>query len=62
MKRTNIYHPIGPVGSIIIGLVICALHLAQILPLGWVGLALVLGGAIMLMVRIMNQNKDQTPQ
>ena len=58
----SIYHPIGPVGSIIIGLVICALHLARVAPLGWVGLALVLGGAIMLITRIMNQKNKELPK
>ena len=59
----SIYHPIGPVGSILIGLVLCVLHFANITPaglsLGWLGLAFLLGGVIMLMVRIMNEKKKQ---
>lgn len=58
----SIYHPIGPVGSILIGIVLCGLHVAGILLLGWIGVALVLGGAIMLMVRIMNQKKNELPK
>ncbi len=62
----SIYHPIGPVGSILIGLVLLVMHFANITPrnlsLGWLGLAFLLGGAIMLMVRIMNQNKNQLPK
>ena len=62
----SIYHPIGPVGSILIGIVLCVLHFANITPgglsLGWLGLAFLLGGTIMLMVRIMNEKKNQLPK
>jgi|GEM_PF-2457746 len=66
MKQTSIYHPIGPVGSILIGIVLCVLHFAQVFPglwaIGMVGLAFLLGGVIMLMVRIMTQNKNKLPK
>jgi len=62
MNRASIYNPLGPVGSIIIGLVLCVLHLSRVAPLGWLGIAFLLGGVIMLMVRIMNDKKKQLPK
>lgn len=59
----SIYHPIGPVGSILIGLMLCVLHFTEFTPggisLGWLGLAFLFGGAIMLMVRIMTEKKKK---
>lgn len=62
----SLLNPIGPLGSIIIGIVMIGLTLARIYPggldLGWLGLAFLLGGTIMLMVRIMNEKKKQLPK
>lgn len=54
----SIFHPIGPVGSILIGLVLSALHLFKVALLGWLGLAFMLGGLIMLMTRIFAAKKQ----
>lgn len=66
MDRTSIYHPIGPTGSILIGAVLCAVHFAGVFPglwaIGMLGLGFILGGVIMLMVRVMNQKKDRLPK
>lgn len=66
MTSSNIFHPIGPLGSIIIGLAMLILGLVGIHPAGvdlsWLGLAFLLGGSIMLMVRIMNNKKDELPR
>lgn len=53
----SLLNPIGPLGSILIGVAMIAVHYAQIMPLGWLGLAFILGGVILLMVRIMNNKK-----
>ena len=57
------FHPVGPVGSILIGAVLTGLEFAGIRPaglsLGWLGLAFMLGGGIMLGVRIMNEKKKK---
>ena len=62
----SIYHPIGPVGSILIGLVMIALHFAGVFPglwaIGMLGFAFAFGGTIMLMVRIMTNKKQQLPK
>lgn len=62
----SLLNPIGPLGSIIIGIVMIGLTIAGIYPggldLGWLGLAFLLGGTIMLMVRIMNEKKKQLPK
>ena len=59
----SIFHPIGPVGSILIGLVMIALHFAGAFPglwaVGMLGFAFAFGGGIMLIVRIMNHKKQQ---
>lgn len=53
----SLLNPIGPFGSITIGLIMLGLGFARIYPGGlnltWLGLAFLLGGTIMLMVRIM---------
>ena len=61
MDKT-LLNPIGPFGSILIGLVLIALTFFRIAPLGWLGLAFLLGGAILMMVRIMNKKKTQLPR
>ena len=62
----SLLNPIGPLGSIIIGLVMIGLSLAKTYPgginLGWLELAFLLGGTIMLMVRIMNKKKTELPK
>jgi len=62
----SLLNPFGPLGSIIIGLVCLGLALARIYPgglnLSWLGIAFLLGGTIMLMVRIMNKKKNQLPK
>ena len=62
----SLLNPIGPVGSIVIGAVMLGLGLARIYPgginLGWLGIAFLLGGTIMLMVRIMNNKKTELPK
>jgi hypothetical protein len=62
----SLLNPFGPLGSIIIGLVMIGLSIAGIYPggldLGWLGIAFLLGGTIMLMVRIMNKKKTQLPK
>ncbi|MFN3167360.1 MAG: hypothetical protein ACE37H_09885 [Phycisphaeraceae bacterium] len=55
----SLFNPIGPLGSILIGIVFCVLHFTRVAPLGWLGLACVLGGLILLMVRIMNNKKRE---
>jgi len=62
MKPDSIYHPIGPLGSITIGIVMIALHYLHVMPLAWLGLAFVLGGLILLMVRIMNKKDSELPR
>lgn len=57
MTRKEIFNPIGPLGSIFIGIVLMVLAYLRIVNLGWVGLAFLLGGFIMLVVRIINANK-----
>ena len=58
----SLLNPIGPLGSIIIGLVMLGLTFVSIYPgglnLGWLGLAFLLGGAIMLLARIMINKKN----
>ena len=62
----SIYHPIGPVGSILIGAVMSGLSFARIYPggidLSCLGIAFLLGGTIMLMVRIMNKKNKELPK
>lgn len=62
----NTFHPVGPVGSILIGLVLCGLHLANITvggaSIGWLGFAFLFGGTIMLIVRIMSQKSKELPK
>lgn len=62
----SIYHPIGPVGSILIGIALIAVHFAKLMPgvwaIGMLGFAFLFGGTIMLLVRIMNQKKTQLPK
>ena len=62
----SLLNPIGPLGSIIIGIVMLVLGLMKIHPGGidltWLGIAFLLGGTIMLMVRIMNNKKTQLPK
>jgi hypothetical protein len=59
----SLLNPIGPLGSIVIGLVMIGLTFAGIYPgglnLGWLGLAFLLGGTIMLMVRIMTRKNTE---
>ena len=60
------FHPVGPAGSILIGIVLLALHFAALFPgmwaIGMLGFAFLFGGAIMLIVRIMNEKKKQLPK
>lgn len=62
----SLLNPIGPLGSIIIGVVMSGLSFAGIHPggidLGWLGLAFILGGSIMLMVRIMIKKNKELPK
>ncbi|MBX2851828.1 MAG: hypothetical protein KTR15_08800 [Phycisphaeraceae bacterium] len=62
----SLLNPIGPLGSIVIGLVMIGLSIAGIYPgglnLSWLGLAFLLGGTIMLMVRIMIKKKTELPK
>ena len=62
----SLLNPIGPLGSIIIGVVMSGLSFAGIHPggldLGWLGLAFILGGTIMLMVRIMTKKNTELPK
>lgn len=62
----SLLNPFGPLGSIIIGAVMLGLGLARIYPgginLSWLGIAFLLGGTIMLMVRIMNKKKNELPK
>ncbi|MGB0766480.1 MAG: hypothetical protein ACPGYV_02080 [Phycisphaeraceae bacterium] len=62
----SLFNPVGPLGSILIGLVMIGLSIARIYPgginLSWLGLAFLLGGTILLMVRIMNNRKTQLPK
>ena len=57
----SLLNPIGPLGSIVIGVVFIVLHYTTTLSLGWLGAAFVFGGIILLMVRIMNNKKNQLP-
>jgi len=65
MNRST-FHPVGPVGSILIGLLLVALHYAGVFPglwaVGMLGFAFLFGGAIMLLVRIMSDKKKQLPK
>ena len=56
----SLLNPIGPLGSI--GIVFIVLHYTRVMPLGWLGMAFVLGGLILLMVRIMNNKKQELPR
>lgn len=58
----SLLNPIGPLGSIVIGVVFIVLHYARVMPLGWLGAAFVFGGIILLMVRIMNNKKQELPR
>jgi len=62
----SLLNPIGPLGSIVIGIVMLVLGLMKIHPggidLSWLGLAFLFGGLIMLMVRIMNKKKTELPK
>ena len=59
----SLFNPIGPFGSVIIGITLLVLGIMKIHPggidLSWLGLAFLLGGTIMLMVRIMNKKKTE---
>lgn len=57
MTKKEIFHPVGPVGSIIIGLLMYVASVLWIYPLRWLALAFLLGGFIMLTVRLINANK-----
>lgn len=61
MDKT-LLNPIGPLGSIVIGIAMIAAHYMLIAPLGWLGLAFILGGTIMLMVRIMIKKNNELPK
>jgi len=58
----SLLNPIGPLGSIVIGVVMIVLHYASVIALGWLGAAFLFGGLIMLIVRIMNNKKTQLPK
>ena len=62
----SLLNPVGPLGSIIIGVVMLGLGIARIHPgglnLSWLGVAFLLGGTIMIMVRIMNNKKNELPK
>ena len=58
----SLLNPIGPLGSIIIGIVLIVLHYATTFSLGWLGAAFLFGGIILLMVRIMNNKKQELPR
>ena len=58
----SLLNPVGPLGSIVIGIAFIVLHYAQVMPLGWLGAAFILGGLILLMVRIMNKKKQELPR
>ncbi|MEM9346732.1 MAG: hypothetical protein AAGB26_08955 [Planctomycetota bacterium] len=62
----SLFNPVGPFGSILIGLVIIGLSIARIYPgginLGWLGVAFLLGGLILLIVRIMNKKQTELPR
>ena len=55
----SLLNPIGPLGSIVIGIVLIALHYTNVMPLGWLGAAFVFGGFILFMVRMMNKKNAQ---
>lgn len=59
----SLLNPIGPLGSIVIGIVMLVLAYAGIYPgglnLGWLGLAFLLGGAIMLLARMMTKKNTE---
>ena len=58
----SLLNPIGPLGSIVIGVVLLVLTYTRVTPpLHWLGLAFVMGGLIMLLVRIMNKKQDKLP-
>ena len=62
----SLLNPFGPLGSIVIGIVMLVLGLMKIHPggidLSWLGLAFLLGGTIMLMGRIMSKKKTELPK
>ncbi len=65
MDRSH-FHPVGPLGSVLIGLVLIALHFARVFPglwaVGMLGFAFAFGGAIMLIARIMSDKKKELPK
>ena len=62
----SLLNPIGPLGSIVIGVVMLGLGAVGIHPgginLGWLGIAFLLGGTVMLMARIMNKKNTELPK
>ena len=62
----SLLNPLGPLGSIIIGIVMLVLGIMGVHPggidLSWLGVAFLLGGTIMIMVRIMNKKKTELPK
>ncbi|MGB1126717.1 MAG: hypothetical protein ACPG4Q_16060 [Phycisphaeraceae bacterium] len=58
----SLLNPIGPLGSILIGIAFIVLHYTNVMSLGWLGAAFVFGGIILLMVRIMNNKQQQLPK
>ena len=62
----SLLSPTGPLGSIIIGIVLLVLGVMKIHPGGidltWLGLAFLLGGLILFMVRIMNKKDTELPR
>ena len=62
----SLLNPIGPLGSIVIGVVMLGLGAVGIHPggmnLGWLGIAFLLGGTVMLMARIMSKKNTELPK
>lgn len=62
----SLLNPIGPLGSIIIGIVLLGLGYAGIHPgginLSWLGVGFLLGGTIMFLVRIMSKKNNELPK
>lgn len=57
MSKKEIFHPVGPVGSLIIGVLLFFAAMFWMPTLMWLAIAFFFGGFIMLTVRLINANK-----
>lgn len=58
MTKKEIFNPLGPFGSIIIGVLLFIAGVLWMPPLMWLAIAFFFGGFIMITTRLINRNKS----